>query len=306
MNVSWRSLAWSAAAWLLLVALATPLNFVTILLTMTPFVVLYRMLSVKSFAAHVVAIGAAAFLASGGIGPIVVTLGFFFLVPSIAMGHIYKKGSPAKTAVLVGFVIVLAQLLLELALFSVMFDIDLKTELASLLTDNLKELERAGGTELFKIGGAESIGRDMSEQVMNLLPMLLLFSSVMFTIVTHALSRQALKASGFETSALPKVKTWKVPRSFVLYYVIALIAVYSISNDAVGYWAIVARNLEPILGFVFTLIAFGFFFFLADAKKWSKIVALLLCVPVLFFPQAYLLIGLLDTAFPLRKAFNKQ
>ncbi|MFC5469394.1 DUF2232 domain-containing protein [Cohnella suwonensis] len=306
MNATWKSLAWSAAAWLLLITLATPLNFVTIFLMMTPFVVLYRMLSVKSFAVHVLAIGAAAFLLAGGNGPIVATLGFFFLVPSVAMGHIYKKGSSAKTAVLVGFVIVLAQLLLELALFSVMFDIDLKAELASMLSDNLKELERAGGGDLFKLGGAESLARDLSSEIMNLLPMILLLSSILFTIITHALSRVSLQASGIEAPALPKAMTWRVPRSFVLYYLIAFIAVHSISNDANGYWAIVAKNLEPILGCVFTLIAFGFLYFLADAKKWSKAVPFLLCVPVLFFPQAYLLIGLLDTAFPLRKVFVKQ
>ena len=50
--------------------------------------------------------------------------------------------------------------------------------------------------------------------------------------------------------------------------------------------------------------AIGFFFFLADVKRWNRAVPVLLSVPVLLFPPFYL-IGLLDVAFPLRRYFAK-
>ncbi|WP_158602343.1 DUF2232 domain-containing protein [Cohnella endophytica] len=301
MTINWRSISWSAAALLLLLTLATPLNFVTIFLVMTPFVVLYSLLNVKSFAIHAIGIGLVAFLLSGAYGSVVLTLGFFFLVPSIAIGHLYKRGKSAKTAIVVGFVIILAQLLLELALFSAMFDVNLKAELASMIQDSLKQLETG---DLVKAGWATDTAGEFSDAIMNLLPMLLLLSAFLFTIVTHGLSRLSLRTVGAEAPALPRAKTWRVSRSLVLYYLFAMIASMAMSDNADGYWSIAISNLVPILRFAFTFQAIGFFFFLADAKKWPKAIPMILCVPLLLFPPLYL-IGLIDAAFPLRKAFVK-
>lgn len=270
-------------------------------LAMTPFVVLYTMLKPKAFVFHVIPIALISYFLSGGFGPVVLTLGFFFLVPAIAMGHMYKKGKTARSAILVGFIIVLAQLLLELALFSVLFDINLKVELTSMLTENLKSFENG---DLFKAGWAADTARSFSDTVMTMLPMLLLFSAFLFTIVTHGLSRLALRRAEVQAPALPRASTWRVPRSLVFYYLITMIASLAMSEEASGYWSIVIFNLVPILRFVFTVQAIGFVFFLADAKKWPKAVPLVLCIPLLLFPPAYL-IGLIDAAFPLRKYFVK-
>ncbi|WP_245987945.1 DUF2232 domain-containing protein [Cohnella lupini] len=299
--MSWKSLSWSAAALLLLLTVATPLNFITTFLIMTPFVVLYTLLKPKVFILHLLPIGVLAYFLSGGMGPVVMIIGFFFLVPSVAMGHLYKRGSTAKLAIIVGFVVVLAQLLLELVLFSAMFDINLKAELTSMLTDSLKQLETSN---LFESGWAAETASAFSEEVMKMLPMLLLVSAFFFTIVTHWLSRMSLRTVGIQAPALPQAKTWRVQRSLVLYYLIAMVASLIISNEDNGYWSIVISNLVPILRFVFTVQAIGFFFYLADAKKWPRVVPLLLCIPLMLFPPAYI-IGLIDAAFPLRKYFVK-
>lgn len=301
MNNGWKALAWSAATLLLLLTLATPLNFVTVFLIMTPFIVLYTMLRPKIFAAHIVGIGIIAYLLSGGYGPIVLTLAFFFLVPSLAMGHMYKRGSQARTAITVGFVVVLVQLLLELMLFSIQFDIDLSAELSSLLTESLKQFENSN---VFPAGWAAETATEFSEAVMNALPMILLLSAILFTIITHALSRLALRTVGMEAPALPQAKTWRAPKSLVFYYLIAIVASLFISAEESGYWTIVVSNLIPILQFVFTVQAIGFFFFLADAKKWPKVVPILIAIPVFLFPP-FFLVGLIDVAFPLRKYFVK-
>lgn len=301
MNNGWKSLAWSAAALLLLLTLSTPLNVITTFLIMTPFIVLYTMLKPKIFAVHMVSIGLIAFLLSGAYGPIVMTLAFFFLIPSLAMGHLYKKGSSARTAVLVGFIVVLVQLLLELVLFSVTFDIDLSAELASLLTENLKQLENGN---LFPAGWAADTAKEFSDTVLNVLPMLLLLSAFLFTIVSHGLSRWALRTVDIQAPALPQAKTWRVPKSLVFYYLIAIIASLFIPVEEGGYWSVAASNLVPILRFVFTVQAIGFFFFLAAAKGWHKSVPILIAIPVLMFPPFYL-VGLIDAAFPLRKYFVK-
>jgi len=302
LNIGWKSLGWSAAALLLMLTVLTPLNVFTAFLIMTPFVVLYTMMRPALFAAHVAAIGIAVFLLSGSYGAIAVTLGLFFLIPALAMGHMYKKGSPARTAIVVGAIVILVQLLLELALFSWQFDINLSTELAGILTDSFMQLETSG---MFEAGWAAETANAFSKAIVNALPMLLLLSSFLFAIVTHALSRVALRSVGVAAPSLPQAKTWRLPRSLVFYYLIAMIASFFLTEESSGYWTVVITNLVPILQFVFVVQAVGFFFFLADAKRWPRIVPILLCIPLFLFSHPLYLIGLLDAALPLRRYFVK-
>ncbi|MBO9598709.1 MAG: DUF2232 domain-containing protein, partial [Cohnella sp.] len=227
MKVSAKSLTWSAAAILILLSILTPLNVVSSLLMMTPFVVLYTMLKPGAFAAHVVPIAAIAFLLAGSYGPVVVTLGLFFLVPSVVMGHLYKKGKPAKTVVITGFVVILAELLLELAIFS--SQLDFKDEVKSLLTESLKQFETNG---MFTAGWAAKSAASLTDALITALPMMLLLTAFFFTTVTHGLSRKALRTVGVEAPALPKAKEWMMPRSLVLYYLIASIASFIMTEES--------------------------------------------------------------------------
>jgi uncharacterized protein YybS (DUF2232 family) len=301
--MSRKSLAWSAAALLLMLSLVTPLNFLTTFLIMTPFVVLFTMLKPMVFVLHVIPVGVIAYFLLGAYGPTVLTVAFFFLVPSIAIGQAYKRGSTARQAITIGFVFVLAQLLLDLVLYSMLFHIDLKAELISMLMDNLKQLETGNH---FAAGWTTDTANAFGNAIMTMLPMLLLLIAFFFTIVTHALSRFSLRKLGIQAPALPQAKTWRMPRSLVWYYVIAMIASFAMQDDSKssGYWFIVVANLVPTLEFVFTVQTIGFFFFLADAKKWPRAVPLLMCIPLLLIPR-FFIIGLLDVAFPLRKYFVK-
>ncbi|MFB9279300.1 DUF2232 domain-containing protein [Cohnella cellulosilytica] len=325
--MSWKSLAWSAAAIVLLLTLATPLNFITVFLVMTPFVVLYAMLDWKSFVLHLLPIGLIAFLLSGALGPLLVTAALYFLVPAIAMGHLYKRGSLAKSAVTAGFVIVLAQILFVLVLFSLMLDIDIKAQLTAKLADYFQQFDTArlieagwtaesaaGFSSLFKsllmmnqlpeTGWAAEAASTYIGFGVSILPTLLFVFIFLFVVISHALSRLALRSVPFDAPALPQAKTWRLPKSLVLYFVIALIAVAAMSEESSGYWRIAISNLVPILELAFTIQAIGFVFFLSDLKKWPRAISLLLCLPILLIPSMFI-IGLLDTAFPIRKSFEK-
>lgn len=301
LKVSAKSLTWSAAAILVLLSILTPLNVVSSLLMMTPFVVLYTMLKPGAFAAHIVPIAVIAFLLSGSYGPVVLMLGLFFLVPSMVMGHLYKKGKPAKTVVITGFVVILAELLLELAIFS--SQLDFKDEVISLLTDSLKQFETNG---MFSEGWAAQNATSLTEALITALPMMLLLTAFFLTTVTHGLSRKALRTVGFEAPSLPKAKDWMMPRSLVLYYLIASVASFVMTEESGGYWYVAITNLIPILQFLFLIQAIGFVFFLANAKRWPRIAPFLLCIPLLLFIQPLFLIGMLDVAFPLRRYFVKE
>ncbi|WP_219643342.1 DUF2232 domain-containing protein [Cohnella sp. CFH 77786] len=304
MNNSWKSLVWSVMALAVLLSVPTPLNAITLFLLMTPLVVLFTMLKPLAFAGHAAAIGAAAFILSGSAGPLALTLLIFFLVPSIVMGYLYKKRRKARTVILSGFIVLLAQLLIELVLFSLQFRIDLAAELASLLKTSLMQFETGG---MFPAGWAADTATELGEAIVTMLPLLLILSSFLFTIVTHGLTRLALKRGGIEIPGLPQAKTWRLPRSLVWYYLIALVVSFAVPEKGTGYWTVVTANLVPLLQYAFTVQAIGFFFFLADAKKWSKGVPVLISVLLVLFTPIFpfYLIGLLDAAFPLRRYFVK-
>lgn len=283
--------------------LAPPFNMVTSLLLMTPFVVLYTMMKPGAFAAHVVPVAIIAYLLAGSYGPVILALGVFFLVPSIVMGHLYKKGAPARKVVLTGFVVILAELLAELVLFTWQFDVNFSEELRTALYDNMKEFETSG---VFAAGWAAKAASAYTDAIMTAMPMLLLMSAFLLAVVTQGLSRKALRSVGVDAPAMPRAKTWMMPRSLVLYYLLATIVSYMMTDESSQYWNIAITNLIPILQFLFVLQAIGFVFFLADAKRWPKAAPVLLSIPIVLFMQPLYLIGLLDVAFSLRRYFVKE
>jgi uncharacterized protein YybS (DUF2232 family) len=268
---------------------------------MVPFIVLFTMLDIKSFVLHLVPVGIIAYLLSGVLGPMVAALGLIYLVPAIGMGHLYKKGSSARAALTAGFVILLAQMLLGLVFFSIMIDIDVKAELVAMFTQRLMSLENA---KLVESGWIVEAFKNTIDAIVLHLPTVVLTMAFVIAATGHGLSRLALRTVNIEAPALPQAKTWRVPRSLLLYFFIAMLATSAMSQDQGGYWWIAIFNLVPILQIAFTIQAIGFLFFLADTKDWPKIAPLLLCIPLLMLPWTFL-IGLLDAAFPLRKYFVK-
>lgn len=297
----WRPLVWSLVSLLLLLSMLTPLKALTIFAVMAPLVILFTMLRPLAFAGYVLAIGAAAYLLGGPYGPLALTMLVFFLVPSIVMGYLYKKRKKAWYVLLGGFIVLLAQLLLELALLSLQLDLDLSKELAGMFQQSFLQFETSG---MFEAGWAQETASALGDAIVTMLPLLLLFASFLFAVVTHGLTRWGLRRSGIEAPALPQAKTWRLPRSLVWYYLVALLISFAVPAEGNGLWTVISANLIPVLRYAFAVQAIGFFFFLADAKRWHRAVPVLLAVPVVLFPPFYL-IGLLDVAFPLRRYFAK-
>ena len=301
MNIGWKPLALSAAVLLLLVCIPTTLGAIALFLLMTPMVVLFTMLKPAAFAAYIVPVAAIAYLLLGGFGTIALMVGLFFLVPAMVMGWLYKKEKPARTVLLAGFGVLLAEFLLELVVLSQQFQVDWASELSAMLKTGLDTLQ----TDVaLPPDWAQQTADTLGRAIVTMLPTLLLLSSFLFAAVTHALSRRLLAWAGIAAPSLPPMRTWLMPRSLVLYYFAALLLSYVLPASGSGFWGVVAANLVPVLRFAFTIQAIAFFFFLTDVKRWPRAVPFVVSVPILLFPPLYL-IGLLDVAFPLRRYFVK-
>lgn len=299
MKTGIRPLAWSAAALILLVLTAVPmLNVPAVFLLAVPFTVLYVLLPPLSFAVHAVVILS---LSLFMLGPVMLLIGLFFLVPAVVMGHLYKRHAPARKVLTAGGVAVLALFLLELVSFSVLLDIQFTAELAGLIRSNTEMLAAQGA---LPAGWTADTTDMLIDSVITTLPMTLILAAFLLVVLTHWLTRMALGRMGIEVPAFRKAREWMLPRGLVYAYLAVILLQWLVPEGDRSYLGVAVVNLYPLLRFAFTIQTIGFFFFLAYQRGWHRVVPLLISVPVLLFPPLSL-IGVFDTAFPLRKSIGK-
>lgn len=301
LKIGWKSVAWSAAALVLLLSIPTNLRIVTMFLIMVPMVVLYTTLKPVSYFLHLVGIGILTVLLLGGYSILPLSLGFFFLIPSVVMGHMYKKHQPARTVVTTVILIFIAQLLIELAILSSEYGMDLTAWMSTMLEEALTQIQ-AGA--LLPSDWASTTAASLGDAIVTALPSLLLLFSFVLAVVTQYLSRLSLRTMGIVAPAMSPMKSWMLPRSLVFFYFVALILSYALSPDYHGFWNTVAANAVPILQFAFKIQAIAFFFYIADVKKWPRIAPIAIAIPIMLISPLYL-IGLIDVVFPLRRYFTK-
>ena len=299
MKVGLKSILWSVLALVLLVSVALPgINLLAVPVVMVPLVLLYTTLTRQQFAIHMLLVLLLAFLING---PVSLILGFFFLVPAIIMGHLYRRRSVARTVVTAGVLAVLGQFLLEMVLFSAIFGISITGEMGNIIRDQVAMLQAQG---LMPPSWTTEVTESFVRTVVQSIPWVLIAVSFTLVIVTHGLTRKLLARESIEVPGFKPAKEWMLPKSFVMYYLIALIADLFVDSTGDSFMNTVLVNLIPLLRLVFTIQAIGLFFFIADQKRWSKAIPVLLAIPVFLFPPLSL-IGVLDVAFPIRKSFTK-
>lgn len=300
MKTGLKPLLWSGAAFLLLVLLAVPLlNLAALLFMMVPYVVLYTTLSRGSFLLHLLPVWLLAGLIAG---PAVLIIGLFFLVPAVVIGHLYKSGAPAGKVIRMGTIVILALLMLELMLFQMVFDISLLNEMSHTIRSTFDSMQEQN---LMAPGWDSEFIDMLIQRVIHMIPLTFIVLAFVYTVFSHYVSRRAVIRGGLDVPPFPKAKDWRLPRVLVIYYLIAYVIDLFIKPGDDSFLAVALMNLVPLLGYVFAIQAIGFFFFIAHEKKWSKAVPILIAIPVLLLPPLSL-IGVLDTAFPIRKSFTKQ
>jgi uncharacterized protein YybS (DUF2232 family) len=294
-----KPLLWSGAAFLLLLLLAVPvLNLPALLFMMVPYVVLYSTLSKGAFALHTIPVWVAAALI---VGPAVLIIGLFFLLPGIAMGHLYRKKEPAAKVIRIVGVIVLAQLMLELLVFELFLDLSLLDEMSSMIRD---VFDTVMAQNTLATEWTSSHTDTLIQVIINMIPLTFIILAYVLTVVSHYLARRIVNRSGLEVPAFPKARDWKLPRSLVIFYLIAYVMDLFMLSTSKAFLPVALMNLVPLLSYVFAIQAIGFFFYIAHHRDWNRAVPVLIAIPVLLIPPLSL-IGVLDTAFPIRKAFVK-
>nr|WP_054025741.1 DUF2232 domain-containing protein [Bacillus sp. FJAT-28004] len=295
-----KPVLWSCTALLLLLSLLVPLfNVITMMLLMVPYVVLYTILSPKSFVLHLLPVWVLAFIIGG---PATLIIGLFFLIPSIVMGHLYMKQAPASKVLRTVSVVVLAQLMLELIIFEVFLNISLIKELRTFIRSTVDELMTK---QLLPTEWNSDLTEVVARTMVNSIPVTFIIIAFAITAISQFVARRAVKWSGGpEVPRFTRAREWRLPRLLVVIYLITYVIELFSSTTSDSFFAVALMNLVPLLSYVFAFQAVGFFFFLAHQRGWNKAVPILIAIPVLLIPPLSL-IGVLDTAFPIRKSFTK-
>ncbi|KWX72001.1 DUF2232 domain-containing protein [Paenibacillus jilunlii] len=302
MKFRWTSVAWSIAYLLLLLSLSTPLLIITTLFMIIPAVVLFTTLNTKQFIIHILPV----LLIVGLITPVYVLIAVYFLIPALVMGRWYKKRSSAMSTLLAGMVTILAEFLLLLLLGTALFNFDLTTYVNDVLQMVNSPLSELGASNplMSELKLSSEDVSTISHMTVQIIPMTLIISSFMIAVITHSIVRPILNSMEYAVPRMKPAREWRLPRSFIWYYLLGVVLSLVFGGADSGFMPMISDNLLPLLRIAFIIQTIGFLFFLVYERKWSKVVALLLAIPVILMPGLWI-IGIVDLAFPLRELVTK-
>lgn len=276
------------------------LNVIALLFMLVPYTVLYSLLSRVAFALHVLVVLVIGCLI---IDP-VVFLGYslFAVIPSVALGRYYKKGLPSSKIMpkMIGLVILL--LMVGLLLLESVMNISLLSDVSKSITLMMNEVAAQG---LSPIAWNSDSTDSFVKMMISMIPLVFFIMALLIVVCSHYVARRLVNAEGIKVAPFPQAKDWKLPRSLVFLYFIAYLLELTIDPTDGSFMTLAIMNLVPALSLVFAIQAIGFFYYIADNRGWSKAIPFLIAIPVLLLPPASI-IGILDTAFPLRKMISKQ
>ncbi|GGN95134.1 DUF2232 domain-containing protein [Saccharibacillus kuerlensis] len=305
MKLRLSSAMWAILYLLVLLSLLTPLSAITLLVMIVPAAVLYASLRVNVFWLHVLPVFAILGILSGGLAPYTLILAFYFLVPGIVMGHLYKKRAPALQTIAYGAGTLLGLLLILLAGAKLLRGFDLSSYVSNFVHDTFDPLLAVAEVNpMISDQWSPDFIFALSNQTVMMIPLGITVSSLVLAVITHAIVRPTLSSMGVAVPKLRPAHEWRLPRALLFYYFIVLILEIMTFNEADGFWKAAAINLLPLLQLGFTVQAVGFWFFIGHIKKWHRALSILMAVVTVIFPPMRI-IGIIDLAFPLREFITR-
>ncbi|WP_336776254.1 DUF2232 domain-containing protein [Paenibacillus sp. MMO-58] len=294
-----KAVLWSGASLLLILSLAVPVfNMLTIMLLMVPYVILYTTLSTRSFLLHLVPVW---IIAAVILGPSVLIIALFFLIPAMVMGQMYRKKASAPYILRRTTLTILFCLLAELLIFEGVLKQSFIDQIGEFVRSLVADLDSEHVLPKEWNGDyTESIIKIMIQSI----PQAIILISFVYAVITQYFARKALASTIEDIPTMPKAKDWMLPRIMVFYYLVVYILQMFADSSSSSFYSVALMNVVPLMRYAFTIQAIGFFFYIAHQRRWNKAVPVIIAIPLLIFPPLSL-IGVLDAAFPIRKSFSK-
>ncbi|MCL9663325.1 DUF2232 domain-containing protein [Paenibacillus hunanensis] len=275
------------------------------LFLIVPIVVLYSTLTLRQFIMHMIPVWLIALIFAGQAGLFLPILGLFFMIPGIVMGRMYKKFTPALRIIFAGGLTALVELLVLLLIATAVFHFSLGQYVRDVIEIAITPLRAMAdvNTDLSDVLTPEYI-IGLSNYTLTLIPSGLIIASFTMAIITHAISRPLLESMGYSVPRLKPARDWRLPRSLIWYYLIAVFLEIIARANITGVLAAIVLNFMPLVHLAFTIQTIGFVFFWASHRKWGSFLPFVLSIVVVLIPPLRI-IGILDLAFPLREYITR-
>mgnify|MGYP001289359568 CR=1 FL=1 len=294
---------WSVMMIILGFTFLTPLQIITIHVAMVPIVVLVVSSPTLAHAAGYFIVPALLLLfLSGTAWPFTAIIQAIILVPGAVMGYMYRKRSSAWATLTAGAVSMIA-VLLTILVSVTLAGIDIPAEIRALIQGQFDLFEQITGTTVITNDALEAL----ISVAVSLLPLYIMIIALYYTVVTHFFSRRLLNRLGYPAAALPPAREWRLPRSLVWYYLAVLLLDLFVTADNFLYTLVL--NVYPLLLMTFTVQGVAFIIYWMHIRGRGKVLpAFIGILCILFPPVMYItsMVGLVDTAFPVRQYLSRR
>lgn len=290
-----KPLVWSGIYALFLLSLLTPFGIFTIHFMMIPGLVLFMLLERNAFLLHYAAVLLLFFVITGSFGWPIILISLFFMIPTVVMGTLYKKDTPAHTVITAGIITWLALLVLVILLVS-LFGPNVVDVVREFMVESIHTVPEALRQDL-----PEGLIDQVITMMTQTIPLYMITMAFWFVVITHALGNRLLKALGVEVSRMKPVREWMLPKSLVWYYLVALLLDLFTVKDSQSILVMILWNLIPLLTFAFAVQAISFLFYVVHVKNWNRALPLIGIALAFVMPGIVSLLGVFDVAFDLRR-----
>ncbi len=147
------------------------------------------------------------------------------------------------------------------------------------------------------------IWEEMINQIGYLGPVLIVFTGVVYGLITQLAAHMVLQRIKVSVEPFPPLREWNFPRSLLWYYLITSIIFFIGTEEGTALY-VVMWNLFPLLETAMALQGFTVVFYYCYVKSIHKVFPIILLISGLFLPFVLLLariLGIIDLGFQLKK-----
>lgn len=219
----------------------------------------------------------------------------------IIMGWLYQR-ERALPAIVGGTITGIINFVIILIITKVVFGINIVETMQNMSIDFIDSIEKvsniAGTTpqtaEMFQLY------RSTINQVGQIMPYIIIFSSFIIVFITHFMSR-LIKIPSFNIPSFP-IRDWSLPRNILIYFFISVIILMINPLNNIYTLHILAINLYPLLQVLLLIQGISFVFCISYYRKMGRAPSVLVVIAS-FLPvisQFVIILGMVDLGFNLR------
>ncbi|SDN96721.1 YybS family protein [Alkalicoccus daliensis] len=244
------------------------------------------------------------------LGPFAPAIMLLFGISGIVIGELFRRNEKAFGVYAGAALSIIGGLVLTYVGFMAFTDTDPIVQLQSTLEDSLGTTEDILGTNAEEDTEAIEQMMNFIDNISVIVPAILVFTGAAAAFLTQLAAARWLRSRGEKIVKFPPLRKWSLPKSFIWYYLFALIL--SFINAAEGETGVIntlSSNLMPVLGSLMILQGISFLFFYFHLKKLSIILPIMITFSLVVFPfmlPIIRILGIIDLGFDLRTRLKSQ